>query len=320
MIGFRLPSIDHMAVNTHAYDLAVRIVPFFYYAVFFIAFRDLEGLDHLVLQGGPRFAPRWPIFWASQTSYEVAVTAILIAFTLTSLLGGFFARHRIARILAALGMFEYHAFRSSFGGPNHQWDLLLWVSLIFIFLPSTRGDRAEADPEAKKKFLAVFWCAQAFILLTYSMSGIGKLYGAAFQVAAGETSAFSPYAAALHTASVLSAKGQVTPLGPFLLTYPYAGWFPFLFILYVETFSFVAAFRPSLHRVWGLLLVLFHIGTLLTMRAVFVAPALLALIFFASSPFAPKTSPREVIRSFPLVPSLVRLYTWMKRGLTHNVV
>ena len=171
-----------------------------------------------------------------------------------------------------------------------------------------RSPSARTDSEsARKTFSLVFWTAQAYLLLTYSMAGIGKLIYAFIQLSQGAAHAFSPDAGALFAATQLNQMGISTPLGPLIIAHPYLAWLPFLIMLELQTFSIVAAFRPQLHRLWGLGLILFHLGTFLTMRAVFVAPSALLLLFLLSSPFAPeKVSIRETILSIPLVGPVVR--------------
>ena len=290
-------------------ERAKMIVPFFYYFLFFIAFQRLEGLNHLLAQGPRNFSPRWPIFWADYFTYSTTATILIISFVFAALAGAFFYRYRAGRIAAFVGILGYHAFISSFGGPNHQWDLWLWVALLFIFLPDIWRNKNQS-PETQKKFLFVFWGAQAFVLLTYSMSGIGKIYGAAIQYFQGQAHAFAFDAAALHITSLLNMMQETTVFGPLIINYPILGWLPFIAVIYLELFSFLIAFRPSLHRSWALALILFHIGTYLAMRAVFVAPVALLLLLFFNSPFQrPSITWQETLSNLPLFGwALRRLY------------
>jgi hypothetical protein len=286
------------------FEKARMLVPFFYYALFFVSFIHLEGLDYAIERGDTGFAPLWPLFWGSYFPFETTTTLALLAPVLTALVACVVPFSRLARIAAFLGFFFYHAYLSSFGGPNHQWDHWLFVAFILIFLPRLRGEPSSAT---RKSFSLVFWTAQVYLLLTYTMAGIGKLIYAAIQLAAGQPHAFSPDAGALFTATQLNQMGISTPLGPLLIEHPYLAWLPFLIMLELQTFAIVAAFRPQLHRAWGLGLILFHLGTFLTMRAVFVAPTLLLALFLLSSPFAPaKADVRETVFSVPILGAIAR--------------
>lgn len=263
---------------------AGKLVPIVYYFLVFIAFTNLEGLNHQIANPKGQLDPRWPIFWAEYFDFALVVSVIIIFFVLSSLLAAVFYKNRLARIVAFLGMLQFHAYNSSFGYPNHQLDVLLWVSLIFIFFPSIWTKNV--TEVTKKKFLLVFWTAQTYLLLTYSMSGLGKISDSISQALAGQAHSFSPDAAALHISNVLYMMQQSTLLGPLIVNYPALGWAPFVGIIYLEFFSLYVAFNPSLHRAWAVGLILFHLATYLTMRAIFVAPVPLILVLLLSSPFA----------------------------------
>jgi len=303
----KIPRIQKLIQDSHGVEKAKKLVPFFYYFLFFIAFQKLEGLNYTISQGQRGFLPRLPIFWADYFNYSTTTTLIIIFFVFSTLAGAYFYRNRIGRIFALLGILQYHAFLNSFGGPQHQLDHWLWVALILVFLPDIWGKKSHSS-EGHKKFLVVFWGVQAFLLLTYSMSGIGKLHGAIEQYLQGQAHAFSFDVAALHITSLLTVMQETTILGPLIVNYPVLGWLPFLAVIYLEFFSFLVAFRPSLHKIWALALILFHIGTYLAMRAIFVAPSALLLIFFFNSPFRETgTQWRESLSDLPLARLLKRI-------------
>lgn len=289
------------------FEKAKMLIPFFYYFLFFIAFTHLEGLNALIAAGATDFIPRSPLFWAPYVGYGTVVTVIFLGWTLSALLASLFPYARAARILAFIGFFEYHAFASSFGGPNHQWDHWLWISFILILLPAITR---EPSPDTRRTFSLVFWGAQAFLLLTYTMAGIGKLAYAVIQFSQGQAHAFSPDAGALYAATQLTLMHETVPLADVIISHPWLAWLPFLILLELQTFALVVAFRPQLHRVWGFGLILFHIGTFLTMRAVFTAPSALLLLFLLASPFAPeKQKWNETLSSIPLLGHLFQYVT-----------
>jgi hypothetical protein len=291
--------LDSIIKGEVDYDKARTLLPFFYYFLFVIAFLRVEGMNHTIAEGAAGFVPRWPLFWAHGFPYATTVSWIFLGFLATSLLASFFPNSRTSRIGAFLGMLAFHAYSSSFGGPNHQYDLLLWISLIFVFLPKTRDSISH---DAKRAYSLVFWCAQTLTLLTYTMSGIGKVFYGLLALVHGNPGAFSPDSAALHVASLLNTMHETTPLGPTIVAHPWFGFIPFIIILYVQVFSVAIAFKPQLHRIWGLALILFQISTYLAMRAVFVHPSIPLLLLFVSSPFLSHPTPwREALRSLPLI-------------------
>jgi hypothetical protein len=293
---------------------AKMMVPVFYYFLFFFAFQQLEGLNSFVALGQRNFSPLWPIFWTKYTDYASAASLIIVFFVFGSLAASFFWHYRIPRLLGFLGMLQYHALTNSFGWRIHQLDLWLWVGFLLVFLPAVKsGPVANPAPNTQKKFLLVFWVIQAFILLTYSMSGIGKIDAAFNQYLQGQATLFSPDAAVLHITTSLNRMQETALLGPLIVNYPLLGWIPLLLIVYLELFSFVIAFRPSLHRTWAAALILFHIGTYLTMRVVFVAPSALLLVFFLESPFQITKKWRQTILDLPVI-SIIGPVTRKKIG------
>lgn len=297
-------TLDRFVRGESDFTKAKAIIPFFYYILFFTAFTRIEGLNYIIANGPAGFTPRFPLFWTQYTDYSTAVTLIFLGWAATSLLASVFPYVRSVRIIAFLGFLQFHAFMSSAGTPYHQWDHWLWIAFILIFLPAVSKDSSQ---ETRRVFSLVFWGAQAFLLLTYSMAGIGKIIYAFIQFFQGQANAFSPDAAALYASTQLNLMHQTVPLAHLVIWYPWVAWLPFLCILELQTFALVVAFRPQLHRLWAVGLILFHLGTLLTMRAVFTGPSAMLLLFLLASPFAPeKTSWRTALTSLPLFGGLAR--------------
>lgn len=310
-----LHRIDTFVKGAVDFERARAVVPFVYYALFFIAFTRLEGLDQFVKQSAAGFDPRWPLFWAHSFDLPTVVTIVYLGFTFSTLVASFFPYAMAARAVAFLGLLEFHAYMSSFGGPNHQWDHWLWVLFILVFLPPEK--KTHTDEDARRRFSLVFWGAQAFILLTYTMAGINKVFYGIIQLVQGQPNAFSIDAGALHVAQELTNMGQSTLFGPFIVHHPVVAWLPFLAVLYIQLFAFAVAFKPRLHRLWGIGLVLFHIGTFLTMRAVFTAPSVLLLVLLCSSPFVPaKNPPVFQFFSLPVVAGTVKLFRRLRVSST----
>lgn len=284
---------------------AKRLVPVFYFFLFYAAFLNLEGLHHqLATRNFAIFIPRWPIFWADWITPESATIIIFVGWTLSALAAAFFYRHRIARIAGFVGFLQFHAYQSSFGFPHHQWDIWMWVAFLWMFLPDiwNVAEDDERGQQRRSAFLSVFWGAQAYVLLTYSLSGLGKLLSVASQATAGMAHTFSFDIASLHISQMMLRRQETTVLGPLFLEYELLGWALFISVVYLEVVSVIVVFRPDTHRLWGLFLALFHLGTFLTMRAVFVGPVALLMILFFESPFMRSgVSLSEQVAGIPLL-------------------
>lgn len=297
-------SIESFAKKRRPFEKAKSIVQFFYY---FLAFESL-----VVLHGGgnlakdQEFSPVWAIAWTNFASADEANIIIRLFLLLSALVGAFFYRHRLARVIVFLGVWQMHALLSSFLRIDHHWYPWLYISFLLIFLPDVWIAKKSTLYE-RKKFLLVFFSVQVVTLLMYTMAGFGKLQGAYYQYIQGVTNAFDPAALALHIAYWLRANDTSSLLGSFFIRHPWLGWPLFIGTIYLQLFSLWAAFKPSLHKFWALGLILMHTGIYLTMNMLFLPISLLLLLFFFDSPFRkPHTSWREMVLDLPLFGWILR--------------
>lgn len=286
------------------YEAAVRNVWGFYVAGLFFA-------AHIASTGWPiwikreTIAPLWPLFWANWLSTSTVTNSIMLLLIATSIPVVVQPWRRVFRVAAFVGLFFAVAYANSFGKIGHGWHAWIFVALLFCFLPKwhagSASERQATSITHRQQFLTLFFAAQLFVMLFYSMSGAWKVFAAFDQMWAGQLHAFHPYALAYLTADRLLQTNSWTPLGPFLINYPLLGWPLHLAAIYFELFALVAAFRPALHRLWGLMLIVFHFGTIVLLFVGFTPSMLLLGLLFIMSPFAPKEiSWREVVRNLPL--------------------
>ncbi len=228
------------------------------------------------------FDPLWPVVWAGSSNYPNAVMFILLGFLISSVLAAFFwQKYRWTRILAFIFFLNYIALISSFGKIDHYLHLALIASLLLIFLP--RG--FETDKKVKNA-LQIFWGVQFFIFMTYSISGFFKIYGIFDQLIKGQVSALSPNSLALNGAKTIFQSGQRPLLFNFISEHP-GYWFSILLIAgYFLEFSALAfAFLPRFHRAYGMVLMLFHVGILITVGPDFYYQLIIVGLFIFFSPF-----------------------------------
>ncbi|MEX2090535.1 MAG: hypothetical protein WD989_00145 [Candidatus Paceibacterota bacterium] len=293
-------SISRLANESWSFLKAETSVRYFYYILLYLSFINFQWWDNVANR--QNFDAIWPIFWGNGLGYETTATVVQFLHLATAFLAAIFFRHRWARFLAFLGMSQFHALESSFGQPTHQWYLFVFVSLLFIFIPDVWKKGKEVSIGAKKNLLLVFWSAQAITFLSYSMSGLGKFLGAYYQYSIGQIHGFSPHAFAYQIADWLP-KIQADPvLGSFIINHPLVGWPFYAGIHFVMFFALWAAFRPSLQKLWAFSLILFHVGTYVTMDISFAPPIILLILLFMNSPFLrPETTVKDTVRDFPVV-------------------
>ncbi len=287
-------------------DRAEALIAYFYFVLPYVAY--VFFLQDAI--GAPlrkNFNPIWPLEWITWFSIEYAdITFIIrLLFLACTLIGVLTYRYRAGRILVFLSVWQVHAFESSFGYLDHPWYVFLYASFILIWLPDIWRKFRE-DFDAKRKFLLVIWWAQAMFMLFYTLSGIGKILGIAYQWSVGQIHGLSLYGFAYQISEWLPRMQQPSPLGPFLIEHVWISWMLYLISIFFQACALWVMVRPSLQTLWSFELVMFHIGTYLIMGINF-SPFLVALILlFFYSPFSLRTSWKDTVFDFPLFGPLIR--------------
>lgn len=272
------PYMGRRLLHQKLYGNAI-LLRMFYLFIFYYALTQIQMWGHL--SEVQSIQPLWPAFWIQflPNTGQAAQGIMALGFT-TAFLALIAPQFRWVRIAVFLGLLQYLALRYSFGKIGHSMHLWLLVSFVFIFLPRGWTQIETLKPRSKISMLRVIHAAQVLVMLTYSMSGLGKIMGAIYQIFRGEIHAFHPDAMAYHIADRLLQTGSQSILGEFLienraLTLP---MMPLTIV--IQTLALWVAFRPSLFKTWAIALILIHIGTSLTMTInFFPSIVLLALLF-----------------------------------------
>lgn len=278
-------AIDRLSERADATRLADTYVAAFYYFVLYLAFSSFFGLHLLLSRPVSNFDPAAILFWAAYVPYDSVAVFVVAFFLFGAFVGALGYRLRTFRIVALLGILQYHAFISSFGARDHGWILIGAVAFFFVLLPALPD--AESVPAiVRKKFLAAFWAATAFLFMVYMLAGTGKLIVAFEQLFQGQVSSFSFQSAALHVADWSIQTGSAGLLSAFVVTHPFIGWLGHFGIMCLQLSCFIVVFFPRLYRVWGVLLLSAHLAIFLAMDIAFVEPAFLIALFLFASPLA----------------------------------
>ena len=263
------------------------------------AFGNLTQLD-----------PLWPVFWLQFLDPSLGARIIVAGSFITVVFGVFFFDQRWVRILVFVAALEYVALRNSFGTIGHSLHLWLILSFILVFLPHGWSRSELPGRPTRQIVLRLFWCCQALIMLTYHMAGLGKILGAFYQMALGQIHAFHRNALALHIAERVLSTNNPSIVGSWFVEHPSFGWPMMLAAIYLQCFALWAAFRPNLHQSWAGALMLFHIGTSLTIWVNFHPSTFLLALMFLNSPFKPShVSWRHILNDLPIFGLLYRRVT-----------
>jgi len=249
--------------------------------------------------------PLWPIFWIEWMEVRAFVDGLAYASLFFMLMALLLPQWRVARAGVFLCFLFWYAFINSFGKIGHDGHLWLAAGFLLIWLPD--GD-VRRSVGKQHYYLTVIASAQCLMMLTYTMSGVWKVAYGIDQMVQGQIGTFHPDALATLTAFRLLQTNSESLLGPLLLRYPLVGWPMHLGATYLETFAIVAAFRPSLHRLWGIGLIFFHFGTWLLMGIIFQTNIALLGLLMVMSPFYREGTPlRVTLYNLPLLGPLFAL-------------
>ncbi len=295
-----------LARQVRACATAQTLVQGYYAAMLYLAFTGMPtwaGLDTARSDLGLL----WPVAWIKVTGLGPGLMVVMALYLGGALAAAVVPGSRVCRGLAALGMLEFTAFDYSGGKIGHSSHLWVLTSLILVFLPRLGLTAGRCE---RQSYLNVFWTAHALVLLTYTMSGLGKIAGAVFQASQGQVTVFHPQAMALHVAARLLETGSQSPVGGWLVDHPWVGWPLMLGTIYLQTFAFWSIFRPRLLQTWTVGLIAFHLATFFVLTIRFAPPVLLLALWGLASPFAPPAAiSGEILTQLPLIGSILK---WWK--------
>ena len=288
------------------YDSAVWIVRMYYIVNLYMVYDQLAGIRARGLSGAT-LDPVWPLIWVEQVGLELGSLTILYFSIAAGFVGVLFWQYRSARVVVALSQLFVAGFVNSFGGIGHSLHEWLWIGVCFVFLPTGPLSETGGTRAGRFTFLTVFSLAQGLILLFYSLSGLYKVSAALQALLAGEVGGFSLEAMALTLANRMLQSNTDAVWAPFIIENDWLGWPLYVGLYYVEFVSIVILFRPSLHRIWGFILIAFHFGTFLFMEIPFPDHVLINAMLFVYSPFRPdKTSWASALQQLPIFGVLAR--------------
>ena len=270
----------------------------FYYV--FLAY--LVGTAHYpfgdAYSGGPPTAPLWPIRLVEQVvgtawlRHELALMAVGLLFALGAAAS---PRIFVLRLGAFVHLMLHVAIRNSYGSINHGVHILLLVGFALLFLPGRRSDQRH-ERNNVRACLAALWMAQSVILLSYTLSGVWKIWYGRLELLTSDA------LTRILLDRLLAEADEIPVLLPFVAQRDWLAQSMWWMTLYIEIFALLVVFRPHLHRPIGAVLMLFHITSDLLMNISFSLNIVMVGLFLLLSPLAPdRFSLSGTVRSLPIV-------------------
>lgn len=281
---------------------AYQLVRLYYLLLFYFLASSIKLWQKSLTLDTNALSLLWPVLWIQEVDIATAMNIIMVGGLLSTLFAVLYPNVAILRFLSFIFFFEYVAFIYSFGKIGHSYHGALAVGFIFLFLPNKEYNQICQTIRERHMYLTVFLGAQVLVLLFYSLAGFWKVYYGVLQFLYGEIGSFSPYALSYQTAKSFLQKNSTTIFGHIILDYPMLGWPMYLSVIYLEFCSFLVAFRPALHKFWGVSIILFHLGSGLITGPLFANNILLISLILVCSPFSDNgTVKRDVIMKLPLL-------------------
>ena len=297
LLGVRIAGYRTPTDLTRAATAIVLLSQFFYLLIAFQMTRSSLRFS-TAYEEVPPTAPLWPLKLVQQTvgvdwlAHTTTVTAFGLLFAISAAIA---PRILVWRLGVFLYLLLHVALSNSYGSINHSTHILLYVSFALLFLPR----RERSQPQTRRALLAclnVFWLIQIILLLPYTLSGFWKIWY-------GRPDLLSPDALTRILLNRLLAEADdIPPLLPFVSQhdlFTYAMW---LLTIYIEIFAILVVFRPHLHRLFGVILMLFHITSDWLMNIAFPNHIVLLGLFLVFSPLAPaRLSLSGLTQSLPII-------------------
>ncbi len=236
----------------------------------------------------------WPVLWIESFNLRTVTDTLTFLCFLSSLLAFWRPELLIARASFAISLLLSGAIHGSFGGINHVYHIWIWVSIVFVFLPSA------ANRIGRLAYCHIFAMAQALVLFFYSLAGFWKISSGIMMMMAGQEGNFSPRGLALTLADRMVQTGTEPLLAQFIIDNYYLSWILFLGLIYAQFVALIIVFRPRLHVIWGLILLGFHTGTWLLMEIHNVQHLMVLLILMVMSPFSKEWRSIATLKDLPL--------------------
>lgn len=277
----------------------------FYIVTVFFAYQAMYSLMDAYsgqVPGAIAIDPFWIIAFVDTNNLPFMTTALSLFFMGAAIAAALWPGSRLWRFLVCLALVQTTALKYSFGTINEKEQWWMWTAFVFIFLPNAKQAHVMGSLRLRQYYLDIFSLAQGLVLLIYSIVGFWKFYYGIFNwLHPGMQGMFASETLAYIASAQIVAHHVPSLMGDFLTHNVLLGDMSFIFISWIELVAILVWLRPSLHRLWGVLFILVHVGTWLFMNIVFyLQPPLLAILFLQSPFVRDEESWRDTLRHIPL--------------------
>ena len=244
----------------------------------------------------------WSVKWLDYFEKKLAI--LFTVFCLSVLFCALcivFVRSIWLKLACALSFFTLSAIEFSTGRSVHYLSCWLFTFLVIAFI---------GHDQKKDKFF--FHTAQFWFLMVYSLSGFHKLIALIDYIKHFGLKGLKPIEKSIalrlydfpDSMIVKSILSEMSSWPSFFLLFLWA-----LLIWFQVSFVFIL-FRPPVYRLWGLLIIFFHLVTAFFLQVMFFYNMILASFLLVETPYDIDFSLKQSIINVPGVQSLLNFITY----------
>ncbi len=273
-----------------------QIVRFFYGAKIAFSLWFISLYSHTSFQAGQHAL--WPVRWlASLDHSKQIIFTLAVLLLLTQLLS--IMNPLKSKIKYTEAFFSFFYFAALFSTQNLGHSFYGFILTSFFIASLSQVDCGSFSNEDLGRGLKR---AQTVFLLGYFFAGLWKLRSLGLVIWQEKSFAVLSSSLPHHLSFNMIQKGLDNPLSELILSAPsFVHGLLWLGVVLFELTSLWIIFKPSYHRIWGIMLVFFHTTTSLIMNIHFIEAQLLAVILLVCTPFPQSSYSWTVIKSRALV-------------------
>ncbi len=221
-------------------------------------------------------------------------------------------RYRFGRACFFIFFLLQYALHSGLGKVDHDSYPLLYLSFFVIFLPGGSAVDFARSRRLRQTYLLVFWWSSLMYFAFYFLAGLTKFFNGVLMTIIFKGFSHSwlnPESMGSLVAHFVLSYGLISPyLADFVIRNVWLGPFLIFGIIYTQFFLFTTLFRPRTSWIFGVLIIFFHLGSVLVMGIKFNHMAFGAVLLLFIGPFAER--PASIVSSIcdlPILSTILRL-------------
>ncbi len=229
----------------------IKLSLFLFYGLLYFVLIDYLFVISTDLIFEPITNPEWALFWTKLFDFGYWHIVFLAVSLVTNTICFLDIGSSSKRAVNFVSFFLLFSALNSYPKISHGLHVLLIPMFFFCFISIKNN--------ATYKNAIVFASAIVTFLLSYTMAGFWKIMTGVYHLYIGDKSNFD--SDVMSRMILYKFKyDEPTVLSQWFIDHPNIGYILFWSGVIIEFLAVFIFFIPKLHRVWGLALILFHIG------------------------------------------------------------